>query len=321
LLCVTVTRGCAQLSSYFIYDNRKGFRLVDTPSFFVSPAGEYIAVHDMELIMNMDPATLHQSPRTYIEYPTRCVARCPSMGLDIELTAVFGEQEQLTVLAWPGYWEGRMKVRHCEWCAPLTLHRSPPCFPSLPNLLSHLIVTPTVNAAILGDVDVDDVDDDVAAVQVEGTNAGKPVTGLGFLERTSFNRLTDSERFFKAVGKVVRARVCDFYPTPELSLAAVRRRRRVPCCTCAHPWPHVAAVDVESTLTLTLTSCCVCCYQAERIFVTPETRRYLDGVDLRVVERCIVEPVRSITDRGGKAWRSFALLGWCVLVTVLVVAS
>ena len=46
------------------------------------------------------------------------------------------------------------------------------------------------------------------------------------------------------------------------------------------------------------------------VFVSPSTLRYLDGVDMNIVSKNLINPVRGITDRGGKSWRSYALLMW-----------
>lgn len=46
----------------------------------------------------------------------------------------------------------------------------------------------------------------------------------------------------------------------------------------------------------------------------PGREHYLDGVDLAQLSRTLVAPVRAITDRGGKAWRSCAALVACELV-------
>lgn len=38
-----------------------------------------------------------------------------------------------------------------------------------------------------------------------------------------------------------------------------------------------------------------------------ENKHFMDGVDLDVFTKTMIEPVRTIVDRGGKAWRSYAL--------------
>jgi geranylgeranyl pyrophosphate synthase len=40
----------------------------------------------------------------------------------------------------------------------------------------------------------------------------------------------------------------------------------------------------------------------------------MDGVDLNQFERTLIKPVREITDRGGKSWRSYAALACCDVV-------
>ncbi len=52
-------------------------------------------------------------------------------------------------------------------------------------------------------------------------------------------------------------------------------------------------------------------YEAvKNIFVEDSTERYLEGVPLDIVSAKLIEPVRGITDRGGKSWRSYSLLSW-----------
>jgi geranylgeranyl pyrophosphate synthase/predicted secreted hydrolase len=50
---------------------------------------------------------------------------------------------------------------------------------------------------------------------------------------------------------------------------------------------------------------------AARLVASPERPDYLDGLDLEQVARALIHPVRTIVDRGGKAWRSYILLACC----------
>jgi geranylgeranyl pyrophosphate synthase/predicted secreted hydrolase len=52
-----------------------------------------------------------QSSRSFVEYPTRLRVVVPDGGLDLELVASFEDQEVLTVISDPGFWEGRVEVR------------------------------------------------------------------------------------------------------------------------------------------------------------------------------------------------------------------
>jgi geranylgeranyl pyrophosphate synthase/predicted secreted hydrolase len=52
-----------------------------------------------------------RSTRTFIEYPTRFRLTSRTARLAVEIEAVFADQEVLTVISDPGFWEGRVSVR------------------------------------------------------------------------------------------------------------------------------------------------------------------------------------------------------------------
>lgn len=157
-----------------------------------------------------------QSMRTFERYPTRLVLDVPQAKLVLGVKAAFDDQEFVTVMSKPAFWEGR-----CE---------------------------------------------------VSGTLAGKPLTGLGYLERSGFCVAETLDDFFKGVSQAVRASVRAVVPL-EL--------------TRAH---------------------------ALRLIAAPGRESYLDGVDLPQLSRALLAPVREITDRGGKSWRSYAALACCEVV-------
>jgi hypothetical protein len=50
-------------------------------------------------------------------------------------------------------------------------------------------------------------------------------------------------------------------------------------------------------------------YEQTRLLLADEANdHYMHGVDLKVFENTIINPIREIVDRGGKAWRSYAFL-------------
>ncbi len=108
--------------------------------------------------------------------------------------------------------------------------------------------------------------------QVKGTRDGKPVQGLGYVERSGFFAVETLDAFFKSVGEAVRESVQTVYPL-EL--------------TREH---------------------------ANTLVAVPGRESVLDGVDLKQLARTLIAPVREITDRGGKAWRSYAALACCDVV-------
>ena len=154
-----------------------------------------------------------RSTRTFQDYPTRWKLEVPEAKLSLELDAAFDDQEIVTVMSKPAFWEGRVHAR--------------------------------------------------------GTLDGRAVTGLGYIERSGFETIEDLDDFFGAVGEEVRksvAAVLPLAPTWDEALGLLGDKAR----------PH-----------------------------------YMDGVDVPQLSRSLVAPIREIVDRGGKSWRSYALLA-CV---------
>lgn len=157
-----------------------------------------------------------RSVRTFERYPTTYALELPAEQLSLTVEAEFGDQELVTVISKPAFWEGRCTVK--------------------------------------------------------GTRKGKPVQGLGYVERSGFFSAETLDAFFKSVGEAVRESVQAVYP-----------------------------------LELTRT-------HAEKLVAAPGRESVLDGVDLPQLARTLIAPVREITDRGGKAWRSYAALACCDVV-------
>lgn len=160
--------------------------------------------------MNLEPLAHWRSKRTFYDYPTRWRLRVPDAAIDLFIDAAFADQELLTTISRPAFWEGRTEIR--------------------------------------------------------GTWNGRPVSGVGYVERSGFEPVKDMDEFFGAVGEEVRKSVAEVLPF-EL--------------TAGH---------------------------AAELFAAPGREHYLDGVDLNQLSRALVEPIRCIADRGGKAWRSYAAL-------------
>jgi geranylgeranyl pyrophosphate synthase/predicted secreted hydrolase len=162
----------------------------------------------------LKPLQTWQSPRSFVEYPTRFRLEVEQANLELEIAAVFDDQEVLTVISDPGFWEGR--------------------------------------------------------VNAKGSFAGEPVTGRGWLECKGFG-FKDISAFFDAVGGQVSRRLAAILPkrptSDELSAFAVRRDAAM-----------------------------------------PDAGRYVEGVLADQLVRAIVDPIREISDRGGKGWRSYAAL-------------
>jgi geranylgeranyl pyrophosphate synthase/predicted secreted hydrolase len=163
-----------------------------------------------------EPGAEWRSTRTFAMYPTQWTLSIPAAQLLLNIRASFNDQEFITVISRPAFWEGR-----CE---------------------------------------------------VEGTFGAAKAAGLAYIERRGFDLIKDLDEFFTAVGEEVRksvAQLIPLEPTEADALAIIASDAR----------PH-----------------------------------YLDGVDLGVLSRSLLKPVREIIDRGGKSWRSYAALACCDVV-------
>ncbi len=164
----------------------------------------------------LTPAGNWCSTRTFAEYPTAWTLEVPSIGLKCALVADFDDQEFITLISKPGFWEGRC----------------------------------TVKAEL----------------------RGKSVTGLGYLERSGQNDIDNLDQFFGAVGKQVRKSINNVMPLQP---------------------------NAEEALAL---------------IAGPDRPQAIDGVDIQQFADNIIKPIREITDRGGKSWRSYAALACCDVV-------
>ncbi len=148
--------------------------------------------------------------RSFESHPTAYALKVPDLKIDIVVEAVVEDQEIITVLSKPAFWEGQCTVR--------------------------------------------------------GTIAGHAVGGKAYFERSGFSFLDSLDDFFKAVSEEVRKSVASLLPL--------------------HPSRKEAAA----------------------LFATPEHAHLLDGLDGEDIAQGLIAPIRTITDRGGKAWRSYAAL-------------
>jgi len=196
--------------SVFLILRRGTDEILDNWTVLTGPTGERRLFADARLTVLQN----WQSPRSYVEYPTRLRLEVPQAGLDLQIEAAFADQEVLTVISDPGFWEGR--------------------------------------------------------VNVEGRSSGAPVTGRGWLECKGL-RFAEISAFFDAVSRQVGRR-----------LAAV--------------------LPLEPTLH-ELSELVVRSDGAE-----PDAHRYVAGVPAEQLVQALVEPIREISDRGGKGWRSYAAL-------------
>jgi geranylgeranyl pyrophosphate synthase/predicted secreted hydrolase len=156
------------------------------------------------------------SSKTFTTYPTGWHISIPAADLVVDAQAALPDQELITVISRPSFWEGR--------------------------------------------------------VNVQGTLNGVPVNGKGFVERSGFERTDSIEHFFAAVGKETRRSV----------------RRILPL-----------ELDQRS---------------AARIVSGGDRSAYVHELDLDHLSSSLIAPIRTIVDRGGKAWRSYVALACCDIV-------
>jgi geranylgeranyl pyrophosphate synthase len=201
-----------EISAYALYQNGDDGALLYQWAIVVDPQGEAHAYADFRL----EPLAWWRSIRTFNDYPVGWRLVIPEAQVELEILADFPDQEFITVLSKPAFWEGRCTVR--------------------------------------------------------GTHHTEAVQGLGYIERSGFETAGDLDQFFGAVSEVVRS-------------------------------------AVEKTLPLKPSF-----VQARDLVASAARSHYLDHVDLGQLARSLIAPIRSITDRGGKSWRSYAALACCDVV-------
>ena len=178
----------------------------------IDPDGNYTNPTELSL----EPSGLWRSTRSFNDYPTDWQLELPEARISLHATCAFEDQEFITLISKPAFWEGR--------------------------------------------------------VHVSGTKAGKAVAGVGFVERSGFLAATDLDSFFKQVGRETRRSVNALIPFDPT-------------------WEQV------------------------RDLVASEDRpEFMRGVDPATFVDTMIRPIREITDRGGKSWRSYAALACCDVV-------
>ena len=199
------------VSAYTMVDTKTGASLGQR-CVIVAPDG----ARQEHAELTLTPLDSWRSTRTFNSYPTRWQLDVPGAELALALDGVFKDQELVTLISKPAFWEGR--------------------------------------------------------VDATGTLRGRAVGGRAYVERSGFLAVETLDDFFRAVGKEVRASVANLLP-------------------------------FEPT------------YEQVRNLIASEARdHYMVGVDLHQFVSTGVVPVREITDRGGKGWRSYAALACCDVV-------
>ncbi len=164
----------------------------------------------------LDVSGRWRSVRTFHSYPTAIHIDIPALDAHFDIDVAFPDQEFLTVISKPAFWEGR-----CE---------------------------------------------------VHGHVRGTPVHGAAYLERSGYDSVETLDQFFTEVGAEVRASVAAVLPLD--------------------PTPN----------------------EARDLIASDRRPQYMLGVDLPQLSRTLFKPIRDISDRGGKSWRSYAALACCDVV-------
>jgi geranylgeranyl pyrophosphate synthase/predicted secreted hydrolase len=193
------------LTIYCLVDDRTG-KECGRYAVLIDPAGRTQRYDEF----TFETARPWTSSKTFVRYPTAWRVHIPEADLCLEAEAAFAQQEFVTMISRPAFWEGRITAR--------------------------------------------------------GSFGGVSVSGTGFVERSGFERNDNLPTFFGAVGKATRRSVQNILP-----------------------------LELDRTSAAPLAG----------------GERHLDGVEFERLSRALVQPVRTIVDRGGKAWRSYVALACC----------
>jgi geranylgeranyl pyrophosphate synthase/predicted secreted hydrolase len=95
----------SDLSLFFITRRATG-EVLDNWTMLVDARGRSSVFRDARI----ETRELWRSTRTFIEYPVGMRVQVPSAGIDLNVQATFGDQEVITVISEPAFWEGSVKV-------------------------------------------------------------------------------------------------------------------------------------------------------------------------------------------------------------------
>ncbi len=95
----------SDLSVFFITRRHTG-EVLDNWTMLVDANGRSSVYRDAQL----DTQKVWRSTRTFVEYPVEMRVRVPSAGLDLNVKAAFHDQEVITVISEPAFWEGSVRV-------------------------------------------------------------------------------------------------------------------------------------------------------------------------------------------------------------------
>ena len=104
----------SDLSVFFITRRATG-EVLDNWTMLVDARGRSSVYRDAQL----ETLDSWRSTRTFIEYPVGMRVQVPSAGLDLRVHATFGDQEVITVISEPAFWEGSVEVSGQRHGAPV----------------------------------------------------------------------------------------------------------------------------------------------------------------------------------------------------------
>jgi geranylgeranyl pyrophosphate synthase/predicted secreted hydrolase len=100
----------------------KPFRTMESRAIVIGADGARSQPGDLTFVGEESEAAAHPpwtSVRTFNTYPTSWRVSMPSAGVELTLTAPFPDQEFVTLIAKPGFWEGRLDVAGTYMGAPV----------------------------------------------------------------------------------------------------------------------------------------------------------------------------------------------------------
>jgi geranylgeranyl pyrophosphate synthase/predicted secreted hydrolase len=206
-LSVQLDNGCEITASTVVQPVKK--ELLDKFTVLIE-ANERFEFNDDAVHFEPIPQSAWVSIRTTLTYYLKWKFVVKAADIDLDIEAAFPEQEFMTLISKPAFWEGR--------------------------------------------------------IHVKGIYRGKPVTGRGFIERHGFEPFDKLSAFFDRISTQVQKEIDEvmpFNPTREEARLLI----------ASQPFDH--------------------CMKA---------------VNLEQFSEDIIKPLRLIIDRGGKAWRSYAVL-------------
>ncbi|MDR6759987.1 geranylgeranyl pyrophosphate synthase/predicted secreted hydrolase [Flavobacterium sp. 2755] len=95
-----------QLSGYDLFDNTKNGEHAGGTIIIINPDGERISTEDYSFL----PEKYWTSARTFISYPVSWKIEIPLLNIYLSITADFPEQEFITILSAPAFWEGSVSA-------------------------------------------------------------------------------------------------------------------------------------------------------------------------------------------------------------------